>query len=935
KNGAATTASTRCALVNARSVANKTFILQDFFTSCDLDVLFLTETWINSGESTAFSELLPPDCTFINVPRTTGRGGGIATVLKNCFYHKVVSERSFSSFELSYFELRQADPVLCAVIYRPPKHNKDFIRDFYEFVACVLTRYDRVLIVGDFNVHVCCPSKPMAREFLDLVEAFNLTQHVTGPTQVHGHTLDIVLSCGFPVNNVVVGDAVFSDHSPVMFDLILDLEVKLSCVRHGRVIKPDTAAAFSPLFTASFLDHLNSAASMDTEQLMNSFTSTCSEVLDSVAPLRAICPKPKQEPWLNDTTRTARRECRRAERRWKKDHLEVSHQILRECWRNYQSAVKTEKTQYFSNLISNNVSKPRVLFKTIGSVFNPSPSTSLEMTSGTCEKFLSFFNEKVAAIRANISPFSVWSCVSTQCLAVFSQFESVSLSVLTGIVKKLKPSSCPTDPVPPRFFKEVWDTIGSSVREIINSSLATGIVPAFCKKAVVEPLIKKPGLDPANLANYRPISKLPLVSKILEKCVFAQLQPFLDENGTLDPYQSGYKALHSTESALLKVFNDLFLMTDSGGSAILVLLDLTAAFDTVDHTILLDRLRDRVGVRGTALEWFRSYLSERSFSVRLGDSTSSSAPLHCGVPQGSILGPILFAIYLLPLGEIFKKHGMSYHFYADDCQIYLPIAKNDHSPLTPLLHCLGDVKAWLAQNFLKLNEGKTEIMAFGCTLTDLGSLQKYLHPKVTSLGVTIDSDFKFDKQINGVLKSGFYHLRLLSKVKPFLSFNLFEQVVHAFISSRLDYCNALYSGISQKALYRLQLVQNAAARLLTGTKKREHITPILASLHWLPVKFRIDFKILLFVFKAWNGLAPQYITDLIQIYRPQRALRSEGQLQLVVPKANRKTKGDRAFSVVGPKLWNALPLHIRTAPTVECFKSRLKTHFYSLAFSTA
>ncbi len=452
------------------------------------------------------------------------------------------------------------------------------------------------------------------------------------------------------------------------------------------------------------------------------------------------------------------------------------------------------------------------------------------------------------------------------------------------------------------FFKEVWSTIASFVGEIINSSLASGIVPSFCKKAVVEPLIKKPGLDPTLLSNYRPISKLPFVAKLLEKCVFAQLQPFLDDNGTLDQFQSGYKAFHSTESALLRVFNDLFLMTDSGSSAILVLLDLTAAFDTVDHKILLDRLRDCVGIRGTALEWFRSYLSDRSFSVRLGDSTSSSTPLHCGVPQGSILGPILFAIYLLPLGEICQRHGMSYHLYADDCQIYMPISKNSHCPLTPLFDCLCDVKAWLAQNLLKLNEDKTEVMVFGSPLIDLGPLTEYERPKVTSLGITIDSDFKFDKQINSVLKSCFYHLRLLSKVKPFLSFNLFEQIVHAFISSRLDYCNALYSGVSHKALSRLQLVQNAAARLLTGAKKREHITPILASLHWLPVNFRIDFKILLFVFKALNGLAPQYIKDLIQIYTPVRELRSEGQLQLVVPRARLKTRGDRAFSVVGPRL---------------------------------
>ena len=152
------------------------------------------------------------------------------------------------------------------------------------------------------------------------------------------------------------------------------------------------------------------------------------------------------------------------------------------------------------------------------------------------------------------------------------------------------------------------------------------------------------------------------------------------------------------------------------------------------------------------------------------------------------------------------------------------------------------------------------------------------------------------------------------------------------MTSRLDYCNALYVGMDQASIKRLQLVQNAAARLLTGHKRRDHITPILASLHWLPVRFRIDFKLLLFVFKALNGLAPAYIADLIQRYTPARALRSADQMLLVVPKTRLKTRGHRAFAAAGPRLWNTLPLPVRSAQTLGAFKSSLKTHFFSLAF---
>lgn len=217
---------------------------------------------------------------------------------------------------------------------------------------------------------------------------------------------------------------------------------------------------------------------------------------------------------------------------------------------------------------------------------------------------------------------------------------------------------------------------------------------------------------------------------------------------------------------------------------------------------------------------------------------------------------------------------------------------------------------------------------------DLGSLTRAVTPVVTNLGVKMDCLLKLDAQVSAVVKTSFFQLRQLAKVKPFLSRHDFEILIHAFITTRLDYCNALYTGLSKSSLARLQLVQNAAARLLTGTRKFAHISPILQSLHWLPVRFRIDFKILLFVFKCLNGLAPQYLSDLLVPYTPSRSLRSTGQALLLVSKTKRKLRGDRAFAVAAPRLWNELPLHIRLTESLPVFKSLLKTHLFSLAFNS-
>ncbi len=184
-----------------------------------------------------------------------------------------------------------------------------------------------------------------------------------------------------------------------------------------------------------------------------------------------------------------------------------------------------------------------------------------------------------------------------------------------------------------------------------------------------------------------------------------------------------------------------------------------------------------------------------------------------------------------------------------------------------------------------------------------------------------------------MVKASFFQLCLLAKVKPFLNCTDLEKATHAFISSRLDYCNGLYVGVSQSSLNHLQLVQNAAARLLTNTRKREHITPILYLLHWLPVSFRVDFKMILFVFKALNGIAPLYVTEMLAFRQPNRVLRSTNQLLLEVLRSRYKHWGDQAFSVAGPRLWNKVPPDMRTITDLGLFKAKLKTYLFRLAFN--
>ncbi len=396
------------------------------------------------------------------------------------------------------------------------------------------------------------------------------------------------------------------------------------------------------------------------------------------------------------------------------------------------------------------------------------------------------------------------------------------------------------------FFKSVLNCF--EIRSLRSGEHLTfsGTFPKSLKTAVVKHLLKKSNLESTILSNYRPISNLPFIGKIIKKVVFNQLNNYLNSNGYLDNFQSGFQPHHSTETALIKIINYISFNPDSGKISVLVLLDLSAAFDTVDHNILLERLENWVGLSGMVLKWFRSYLEGRGYYVSIGEHKSKWTSMTCGVPQGSILAPLLFSLYMLPLSQIIRNNQIAYHNYADDTQIYLASSPNDYSPIDSLCQCIEEINSWMCQNFLQLNKEKTEVIAFG-KKDEVLKVNAYLDSRgqttknqVKNLGLILETNLSFSNHVKAVTKSAYYHLKNIARISYcFVSSQDLEKLVHAFITSRVDYCNGL---LPNKTFRQLQLIQNAAARILTRTRGSEHITPVLRSLHWLPVTFRIDLK---------------------------------------------------------------------------------------------
>ena len=348
-----------------------------------------------------------------------------------------------------------------------------------------------------------------------------------------------------------------------------------------------------------------------------------------------------------------------------------------------------------------------------------------------------------------------------------------------------------------------------------------------------------------------------------------------------------------------------------------------------------------------AMTWMSSYLCDQQQIVTVNGELSKPAVLKYGVPQGSVLGPKSYTMYTKPLGDIIRSHGLGHQFYADDTEIYLSFKSKDNAAQNEALRrtetCLADIEIWMHKNMLKLNSDKTEVILFtsvhnkkhldGLSI-NFGGAQISSSSSVRNLGVVFDQSLSMEKHFNAICRSGYAQLRNIGHIRKYLTNAATQSLVNGLVTSRLDYCNALLYGLPNTQLDRLQLVQNTAARIITKTSRYSHITPVLKELHWLPIKYYVQYKILLHTFKALNNQAPIYVTNMLQVYQPARTLRSQSSLTLVIPRIKSVTYGERCFYRAAPSLWNSLPYHIREAKTLNSFKSKLKTYFFSVHFGS-
>lgn len=938
-------------LFNSHSLVNKIDSVLNTLSDRLVDIAGICETWLSSLSNPTTAEIKSRGYSIFHSFRIDKRGGGAALIYKSCYslspYNVNITLTSFE-YTAASLKTKTGTKLMYVIIYRTGYLSSVFKQELDLFLSKAQPHCDCMILAGDLNIHFDQLHIQINKQVLDLFQSYGLERNVFEPTHISGGSLDQIFTFSMQqqlqCNNVYVDSSrsLASDHFPVYCNFTMDFEKKyFKDISYRKLSNIDQPTFNSQL--VSIVCNLDVHHSLSFKETITQITHKCQSLVDIHAPLisRKVSTV-DSAPWFDKEYRDLRKIRRRAEYRMKKPDSSLDDKIVfKEACIKCTAVANIKKKKYFKNVISQSNGNPRKLYQLVNKALDRKQNVSLpdytDNVAKITDDFNAFFTDKIVKIRKSISSENPTPQIDDfPSMGLMFNFQPTSLDEIKSIINEAGIKCSPSDFLPQKLLKENLDIMLPVIVDLVNLSLSTGNIDGI-KLADIIPLLKNESYDPNQLKNFRPVSNLTFIGKIIERVVLKQLNEHMSRNNLQCNEQSAYKQNHSTETLLIRIWNDLLVASDENSATILMMLDLSAAFDTVDHGLLLKILKYEIGLRGRALSWFTSFLKGRTQRIRLGSIISDVVLIKFGVPQGSVLGPVLFNIYIRSIYKYVQQIGFSILGYADDHQIMKQFKPSSQGTVLTydIENCFSLIKSWMCQYYLQMNDSKTEIIVFGppkilqdlyingvnlCSNTTVRFVKS-----VKNLGVHMDSALTLDKQIIELKKKCFHTLRNINKIRFLLTTDQRKTIVNSLVVSCLDYCNGLYYGISEKLMNQLQLLQNACAKSVMGKLKYDHLGDDLHTLHWLNIRKRVIFKIGLLAFKAVNGIAPKYLQDLFQYCHHGHTLK------LIVPNKNcSKSCGQRSFSVIGPRLLNCLPDKIKICDSVQSFKVSLKTFLFNM-----
>ena len=927
----------RCliAYLNINSYRYKHTLLSQVFNEMLVDVLTIAETKLDSNYLS--SEYAKPGYKMLRRDRTEGGryGGGLIMYINDAISSIRKPEFECKNFDSIAVELNISKRRwLCISIYRSTSDSLPaFLAELECVLNCAFCKYDEVVIIGDYNADML-RDVTESRHINNLCNVYDLTNIIKKPTCFKdGESLiDLILTNkprSFLAWNVI--NTGLSDCHRMIYGILPGQ----MCVRKKYYIKYRSYKSFDErifLEDENFLHMYDCADLPDANIAFNKYISLMQNICDKHAPVKTKCIHKPQLPYMNTALRKA------IAKKSMLQHMKSKSRdpLIKERYRKQRNLVvslnkKSIQKYFHDKCITNGTNKP-TFWKTISPFIKKNIHSNNSITLVENGHFIKNENEICNIFNkyfSNIGSSDVHldNPIFSECTKrIQNKWKHANFSfhqvTTNDVMKKLRDikakKATGSDGIPANLIKISATKLVSSLTRMINKCIEESIFPTILKNANVNPCHKSK--DEYAKENYRPISVLPIFAKIYESIINDQLKIHFDS--IFSSLISAFRKKHSCQTILLKMVEDWKKAMDKGETTAIILIDLSKAFDSISHDLLLMKLKC-YGLSDEALKLMESYLKNRKQRVKISGTYSKWENVHCGVPQGSILGPLLFNIFINDLFYVIDKCTL--YNYADDNTISYSHTNVDDLNIT-LFTDAEKVIEWFNGNYMGINQGKFKCMSMGRqadkVVFRINGTDILPSESVKILGITIDQKLNFHEHISNICKSAARQLNVLKRLHKYLNLEARLGIYRCYLLSNFNYCPIIWHFCNIEQTKLMEKIQERALRFVYGDFISSYEVLLKKGNHQMLYLGRLK-NIALEVYKLLNGLSPDYIAEMVSVKPNKYNLRNDK--ALTQPKCKTVKFGLNSFSYKGPKIWNCLPSDMRNAVSIDEFKNMLKT----------
>lgn len=936
--------------LNIRSLPAKLTNMLCYFENVNIefDVIGISESWLTSENKDLY---FIQDYEHLSNTRTDKSGGGVSLFVASHIRYKELTEFHISNenIECIFIEATiDSKQVIVGVIYRPPNSN---VVEFTSLLNIILEKLKisnkPCWIMGDYNIDLMKnDSHKPTTDFVNMMFSNALIPLINKPTRITSHSATII--------DNIFSNKLHNDGILVQGNLTTDLSdhfAQFHIIEQSPKNKPNTEYMFIRVKNQTniekYSNSINSFNWSDIEQYTDCnqayqyLSKSLEKIFNESFPVQRVKKRYRNRlPWLTDGLRKSIKQKNKLYKKYVKFQTSYNKKTYN-IYNNKLKAIlkKSEKEYYHHSLAkcTNNLKKTWSIIKEVlnrnkSSKINDTFTYNNQTTSDKniiANKFNDYFVNIGSTLAASIPKegpnFKTYLPQTNEDTIYLTP---TNADEITKIINRLKNSAPGHDEIILNDIKPFLNILIQPLTYVTNLSLMQGVFPDELKKAKIIPLYK--ANDPMLFNNYRPISILPLFSKVLERIMYNRIVKFINKHKLLYKYQFGFRKDHSTYMALIILIDKITAALDNGDFTITVLIDFRKAFDTVDHSILLNKLY-HYGIRGIAFEWMKSYLSNRQQQVSYNGANSSYKTMNCGVPQGSILGPLLFIIYINDLSTV--SNILTSVLFADDTTL----VDSDRN-LTTLINRfnteLVNIVHWLNANRLSLNIEKTNFMIFrpknkdeaGPNLTINGS-QIAQVKKAKFLGVIIDDKLNWSDHTKYVTKKISKGIGIIIKARRYFNqktlINLYNTMVLPFMS----YCIQIWGKAASTHLGKILILQKKIVRIISGVPPRTHTQPLFDELKLMTIYQTYDYYVGVFMYKLYHEQLPPLFTMFNRT--PAIHHYSTRQYSGFYISYAPTVRTQRTVKITGCKLWNAVIRKIDVNSKIGSYKTNLKKIIFS------